>query len=148
MRSAPCCVLVTIRYLIGKLTPCASVDVQMTKRARFSFIACSIDSFRPGGVSAWWVRTANAAASVALASAPTPPISELTNTEALGQLIYTRYVYLFQAAGMVLLVAMIGAIVLTHRTRSGVRKQRIGDQLARTREEAVELKQVSTGEGV
>ena len=85
---------------------------------------------------------------VALAAAPTPSLATASNTEAIGAVLYTDYVYLFQAAGLVLLVAMIGAIVLTHRTRSGVRKQRIGDQLARTREESVELKKVSSGEGV
>ncbi len=85
---------------------------------------------------------------VALASAPIPPISELTNTEALGQLIYTRYVYLFQAAGMVLLVAMVGAIVLTLRQREGVRKQSIARQVARTREESVEIKSVTPGSGI
>ncbi len=82
------------------------------------------------------------------AATPTPSLAVASNTEAIGAVLYTDYAYLFQAAGLVLLVAMIGAIVLTHRTRSGVRKQRIGDQLARTREEAVELKQVSSGEGV
>ncbi len=85
---------------------------------------------------------------VALASAPIPPISELTNTEALGQLLYTRYVYLFQTAGMVLLVAMVGAIVLTLRQREGVRKQSIARQVARTREEAVEIKSVTPGSGI
>ncbi len=85
---------------------------------------------------------------VALASAPIPPISELTNTEALGQLIYTRYVYLFQTAGMVLLVAMIGAIVLTLRQREGVRKQSIARQVARTRAESVEIKKVTPGSGI
>ncbi len=84
----------------------------------------------------------------ALAASPTPSLATASNTEAIGAVLYTDYAYLFRAAGLVLLVAMIGAIVLTHRTRSGVRKQRIGDQLARTREESVELKQVSSGEGV
>ncbi|MCH8111392.1 MAG: NADH-quinone oxidoreductase subunit J, partial [Proteobacteria bacterium] len=85
---------------------------------------------------------------VALASAPIPPLSDLTNTEALGQLLYTRYVYLFQAAGMVLLVAMIGAIVLTLRQREGVRKQSIARQVARTREESIEIKTVTPGSGI
>ena len=62
-------------------------------------------------------------------------------------MLYTDYIYLFQGAGMVLLVAMIGAIVLTHRVRTGVRKQNIGRQVRRTREEAVELRKVSPGEG-
>ena len=81
------------------------------------------------------------------ASTPMPPLSELSNTEAIGRVLYTEYAYLFQIAGLVLLVAMIGAIVLTHRVRPGVRKQRIGEQLARRREDAVELRKVSPGEG-
>jgi len=71
-----------------------------------------------------------------------------TNTEALGALFYTQYIYLFQAAGMILLVAMIGAIVLTHRERKGVRKQRIADQIARRGEETVTLIDVETGKGI
>ncbi len=78
---------------------------------------------------------------------PTPALTELSNTEALGGVLYTDYVYLFQGAGLVLLVAMIGAIVLTLRVRVGVRKQRIGRQVARRREEAVELKKVAPGDG-
>jgi len=73
---------------------------------------------------------------------------EVQNTSALGQLIYTRYVYLFQVAGLVLLVAMIGAIVLTHRKRKDSKKQVIADQLARDAKEAVVLKKVETGRGI
>jgi NADH-quinone oxidoreductase subunit J len=80
-------------------------------------------------------------------AAPTPPITEVTNTQALGELLYTKYFYLFQAAGMVLLVAMIGAIVLTHREREGVRRQRIARQLERSAE-SVEIKNVPSGSGV
>ena len=79
-------------------------------------------------------------------SAPAPP--DITNTEAIGQLLYTKYVYFFQAAGMILLVAMIGAIVLTHRSREGVKKQRIGQQVDRRPEETVEIKKVQTGSGI
>ena len=79
---------------------------------------------------------------------PTPPIDELTNTEALGQILYTKYVYLFQAAGMILLIAMIGAIVLTLRQRAGVRRQSISAQTSRTVEQSVEIKQVQPGQGV
>jgi NADH-quinone oxidoreductase subunit J len=86
-------------------------------------------------------------ASMAIA-VPTPPVDQVTNTEALGQIIYTRYFYLFQAAGLVLLVAMIGAIVLTLRQREGVKKQRIGRQVARKREEAIEVRDVPTGSGI
>ena len=81
------------------------------------------------------------------ASAPIPAPAELSNTEALGRVLYTRYAYLFQTAGIILLIAMVGSIVLTHRVRTGVRKQRIAQQVSRTREEAVELKKVSPGEG-
>jgi len=77
-----------------------------------------------------------------------PEGSKLTNTEMLGRLIYTKYVYLFQLAGMVLFVAMVGAIVLTLRQRSGVRKQKIATQVYRRRDESVELKKVQPGEGV
>ena len=90
-----------------------------------------------------WHLAPELAASV---SAPIPISTNLTNTQALGQLLYTHYIYLFQAAGMILLVAMVGAIVLTHRTRTGVRKQVIRDQLART--DSVELVKVDTGRGI
>ena len=59
----------------------------------------------------------------------------MTNTEAIGRILYTRYFYLFQAAGLVLLVAMIGAIVLTLRQRAGVRRQSISAQVGRRRED-------------
>jgi len=80
-------------------------------------------------------------------AAPTPALSEVTNTQALGQLLYTQYFYLFQAAGMVLLVAMIGAIVLTHRERVGVKRQKIATQLARGTD-SVEIKNVPSGSGI
>ena len=77
---------------------------------------------------------------------PMPALTTVTNTQALGQLLYTHYIYLFQAAGIILLVAMVGAIVLTHRKRTGVKKQIIGDQLARTG--SVKLVKVETGKGI
>jgi NADH-quinone oxidoreductase subunit J len=80
-------------------------------------------------------------------AAATPDMASTSNTHALGQLLYTQYFYLFQAAGMVLLVAMIGAIVLTHRERAGVKRQRIATQLERGRD-SVEIKNVPTGSGV
>ncbi len=82
-----------------------------------------------------------------VARAPVPG-GDISNTDALGRLIYTDYAYLFQAAGLILLVAMIGAIVLTLRERVGVRKQKIADQIARKREEAVAVRKVGTGEGI
>ena len=63
-------------------------------------------------------------------------------------LLYTKYFYLFQASGMVLLVAMIGAIVLTHRERVGVKRQKIASQIDRRKEEAIELVKVPSGGGV
>ncbi len=71
----------------------------------------------------------------------------VTNTEALGHILYTDYVYYFQIAGLVLLVAMIGAIVLTLRTRPGVRRQNISQQNARTAAASVTMVDVKPGEG-
>jgi NADH-quinone oxidoreductase subunit J len=71
----------------------------------------------------------------------------LTNTEVIGRVLYTQYFYFFQAAGLILLVAMIGAIVLTLRERVGVRRQDISRQNART-QEAVELRKVPFGQGL
>ena len=78
----------------------------------------------------------------------TPDITVVTNTDALGRLLYTDYVYLFQAAGLVLLLAMVGTIMLTHRTRPGVRKQNIAHQNARTKETSVEVRKVQSGGGI
>lgn len=92
-----------------------------------------------------WVISPEIAAN---ATAPAPAPEARENTAALGDLIYTNYIYLFQAAGMILLVAMIGAIVLTLRTRPGVKKQRIADQVGRARSASVELKKIRPGQGV
>ena len=81
-------------------------------------------------------------------SFPTPSASSgITNTESIGLILYTDYAYAFQIAGLILLVGMIGAIVLTHRTRVGVRKQQIATQVYRTREESMEIVEVETGKG-
>jgi NADH-quinone oxidoreductase subunit J len=77
-----------------------------------------------------------------------PAPAGVTNTEALGLILYTNYVLVFQAAGMVLLVAMIGAIVLTLRHREGVKRQSASAQIGRKRSEAVELRKVRPGEGL
>ena len=83
-----------------------------------------------------------------LEAAPLPAnAGALTNTRALGNLLYTRYIFAFQAAGLILLVAMIGAIVLTLRARVGVRRQSISAQLARTRAQSVEVVKVPIGTG-
>ena len=69
------------------------------------------------------------------------------NTRALGQVIYTDYIYLFQLAGLILLVAMVGAIALTLRRRPGVRRQVISEQNIRTRQETIRLAKVQSGKG-
>ena len=78
--------------------------------------------------------------------APIDP--ETSNIEALGNLLYTRYVFIFEAAGLVLLVAMVGAIVLTHRERSDFRPQKVSDQVRRRPEDAVVNMQPGVGQGV
>jgi NADH-quinone oxidoreductase subunit J len=78
----------------------------------------------------------------------TPIASNLTNTEALGLVLYTRYVYYFEAAGVVLLVAMIGAIVLTLQHKPNVKRQNISEQVARTKATAIEVRQVRPGQGI
>jgi NADH-quinone oxidoreductase subunit J len=75
-----------------------------------------------------------------------PTVAGLSNTEQIGRVLYTDYVYFFQAAGMILLVAMIGAIVLTHRQRPGTRRQDVAAQIARTG--SISLEKVPTGAGI
>ena len=82
------------------------------------------------------------------ASAPVSAAAEVTNTHAIGRVLYTDYIYLFQAAGLILLIAMIGAIVLTLRSRNGVKRQNISSQVSRTREESVEIRHIEPGSGV
>ncbi|MSO92174.1 MAG: NADH-quinone oxidoreductase subunit J [Rhodospirillales bacterium] len=79
---------------------------------------------------------------------PRAAIANISNTHALGKILYTHYIYLFQASGMILLVSMVGAIVLTHRRREGVRRQDIGRQLARSAKASIELKKVEPGKGI
>ncbi len=92
-------------------------------------------------VGAWSVGSA-----ATQATTPAPP--GLSNTAALGRVLYTQYLYLFEAAGLILLVAMIGAIVLTLRHKRGVRRQSIERQNERTAESAVELKKQPSRAGV
>lgn len=85
-------------------------------------------------------------------SLPTTPIPSggqaVSNVRAIGQVLYTDYVYFFEAASMVLLVAMIGAIVLTLRHKANVKRQNISDQVARTPEAAIEVVKVKPGQGI
>ncbi|MBC01587.1 MAG: NADH:ubiquinone oxidoreductase subunit J [Rhodobacteraceae bacterium] len=85
---------------------------------------------------------------IANTSAPAPVPQDGANVSALGQLIYTRYILYFQTAGLVLLVAMIGAIVLTLRHKEGVKRQDISTQVGRTRDAAIEVRKVETGKGI
>jgi NADH-quinone oxidoreductase subunit J len=73
---------------------------------------------------------------------------DVTNAESIGRVLYTDYVYFFQAAGLVLLVAMIGAIVLTLRHKPGVRRQNVSDQMARTARSGMTVVSIKPGEGV
>jgi len=81
-------------------------------------------------------------------TAPIPPPSAVSNTQALGLVLYTRYVYFFQAAGVILLVAMIGAIVMTLQHKPNVRRQNIANQVARHRASAIEVVKVKSGQGL
>jgi len=73
---------------------------------------------------------------------------DISNLEAFGRVLYTDYAFFFEAAGFILLIAMIGAIVLTLRERDGVKRQNAEAQIARTREQGVELVDIKPGEGV
>ena len=77
-----------------------------------------------------------------------PIVANVSNTEALGLVLYTRYVYFFEAAGVILLVAMIGAIVMTLQHKPQVRRQNIAAQVARWRADAIELVKVKPGQGL
>jgi NADH-quinone oxidoreductase subunit J len=88
------------------------------------------------------------AARGAAAGGSVVPAGAVSNIEELGHVLYTRYVYLFEAAGLVLTVAMIGAIVLTLRIKPGVKRQNIADQTARDRKSGLRIVQVKIGEGV
>jgi NADH-quinone oxidoreductase subunit J len=83
-----------------------------------------------------------------VSDAPMPPLAETSNTKALGEVLYTDYVYLFEAAGLILLVAMIGAIVLTLHHKRDVRRQSVAAQVGRTPETSIEVVQVETGRGL
>ncbi len=84
----------------------------------------------------------------ALGAGAAPIQANMSNTEALGLVLYTKYVYLFQASGLVLLTAMIGAIVLTLRHKPDVKRQIISEQNARTRAGAIEIKKAPSRAGV
>jgi NADH-quinone oxidoreductase subunit J len=82
------------------------------------------------------------------AVAPTAAAADASNVETIGRVLYTDYVYFFQAAGIVLLIAMIGAIVLTLRHKPNIKRQNVADQVGRDAKTAMEVKSVTTGAGV
>jgi NADH-quinone oxidoreductase subunit J len=92
-----------------------------------------------------WTTGASVAQAIA---APMPPNASVLNVQALGHVLYTRYVYFFQAAGVVLLVAMIGAIVLTLRHKPHVKRQNIAEQVARSKATSIEIVKVRPGQGL
>ncbi|MCT8974391.1 NADH-quinone oxidoreductase subunit J [Microbaculum marinisediminis] len=92
-----------------------------------------------------WVISPNVAANIA---APIPADPSVSNIQAIGEVLYTRYVFFFQMAGVILLVAMIGAIVLTLRHKPNVKRQSIAAQVARNPETAIEVRKVESGKGI
>jgi NADH-quinone oxidoreductase subunit J len=92
-----------------------------------------------------WVIGPDAGKAIA---SPIPPSGSISNTQAIGLVLYTRYVYFFQASGVILLVAMIGAIVLTLQHKPNVRRQNIAAQVARRRTSAIEIVKVKSGQGL
>ncbi len=96
-------------------------------------------------IYASWALTPDINANLAI---PISHFADKTNTEALGSVLYTAFVYPFQIAGLILFVAMIGAIVLTHRQRPGVQRQRVSEQFARKPEEVLEIVKVTPGSGL
>ena len=96
-------------------------------------------------VLAGWVIAPEVAANL---PEPIEPASLVSNTEAIGRILYTRYIYFFQAAGMILLLAMVGAIVLTLRHKPNVKRQSVPDQVARDPATAIEIRKVKSGEGI
>ena len=88
------------------------------------------------------------AGGVDLAARAAPTVTDKSNIRQIGELLYTKYIFLFEAAGIVLLVAMIGAIVLTHRQRGGVRTQNISQQNQRRPQDATRLVDPGVGQGM
>jgi NADH-quinone oxidoreductase subunit J len=98
-----------------------------------------------GGVVFTWAFAPDISQSFA---SPIPPLASASNTAALGQVLYTRDIYFFQASGLVLLVAMVGAIVLTLRHKPNVKRQNVAAQIARSKATAIEIVKVQSGQGL
>jgi NADH-quinone oxidoreductase subunit J len=117
----------------------------MAKYLPFGLLVGVILLMELGLVFGTWIFAGNAPA---LRTAVAPPPEAVENTRALGQLIYTRYVHLFQAAGLILLTAMIGAIVLTLRHRTDIKRQNVLAQMHRDPKAAISMVDVKPGAGI
>ena len=123
----------------------AELRGELSRYAPIGFLLGLVILLQLGFAFGAWEVTEQATAQRA---AVTPAPEQIQNTVALGQLIYTKYVFLFQAAGLVLFVAMVGAIVLTLRHRENVKRQDILAQMYRDPAKAMELKDVKPGQGL
>ena len=123
----------------------AALKAEMAKYVPLAILIGIILLMQLGLVFGSWAFDENAEA---MRAAIAPPPEEAHNTRALGQLIYDRYFLLFQLAGLILLVAMIGAIVLTLRHRTDVKRQDVLAQMYRDPAKALELKDVKPGQGL
>jgi len=122
----------------------AELKAEMAKYMPLALLIGVVILMQLGIAFGVWQTSDLAAANVAAPSGGAEP----TNTRAIGQLVYDRYLLLFQLAGLILLVAMIGAIVLTLRHRTDVKRQNIVDQILRDPAKAMELKDVKSGQGL
>ncbi|MBT9243976.1 NADH-quinone oxidoreductase subunit J [Gemmobacter fulvus] len=123
----------------------AELKGEMARTMPLALLVGVIILLQFGMAFAVWTQAEGA---LGLRQAVTPAISEMENTRALGMLIYDQYIYLFQASGLILLVAMIGAIVLTLRHRKDVKRQNVLHQMWRDPAKAMELKDVKPGQGL
>jgi NADH-quinone oxidoreductase subunit J len=115
---------------------------------RYLPVGAAITVVLAAEVIALFVNWSVAPEAMTLRAAPTPDLAEVSNTEALGNLLYTQYVYLFQVSGLVLFVAMIGAIVLTLRVNPQVRRQAISTQISRPKSEILAVEKVRSRGGI
>ena len=122
--------------------------VVMMLDINFAEMRAGFQKYLPAGLAVGGILVFELVAAMygdAFSGATLPAAPEISNTRALGNVLYTKYMYLFQVAGLILLVAMIGAISLTMRKRAGVRRQVIADQNMRRREDSVEIVDVPVG---
>ena len=122
--------------------------VVMMLDINFAEMRAGFQKYLPAGLAVGGILVFELVAAMygdAFSGATLPAAPEISNTRALGNVLYTKYIYLFQVAGLILLVAMIGAISLTMRKRAGVRRQVIADQNMRRREDSVEIVDVPVG---